>query len=67
MSKKLDKNLSLSRLRNLLRRLGIRSVASELEYALLDMTGGTMTTSFGKPDQILMNPNTLAAFKRAFK
>jgi len=64
MSSRLDRNLSLSKLRYLLRTLGIRSVKSDLEYALDDVRG--IHEMHGMPDQIIMSSSTYASFHKAF-
>ena len=60
MNEKLNNDVAQRKLRNLLRELGLRSVRSELEYSLENMTS-VMQDSFGKPDQIFISPQTFKA------
>ena len=47
-------------LRNLLRKLGIHSVKSELEYSILGILQGTKEMH-GKPDQLFISPSTMTS------
>jgi hypothetical protein len=75
MSSKLDKNLSLSKLRHLLRGLGLRSVKSELAYALggimteacLEASASLAMSNFGMPDELYVDADMLNALKALSK
>jgi hypothetical protein len=64
VNEKMNNEMVRSKLRNLLRELGLRSVKSELEYSLFDLMSSMNADMFGKPDQIFVSPQTFKSMSQ---
>ena len=54
---KYSKNVALGKLRRLLRKLGLRSIKSDLEYSMRLIMSSIEEDTFGRADQVYISPS----------